>query len=170
MLYVKKADRITGGSDIRALALRDRSSQLLMRLPDPATDVSVSPDGRWILYLRRESGLPHVFVRPFPNVNDGVWKASVGPASNPRWERLARRLVFVSGSTMYQREPSRCSRHFTSRGRTVVNLPDGFAGSVDISPDGRRFLALKEAASGSAEIRVMLDWREQIAAGATRGK
>ena len=169
LLYVERADHMTGGSDIRALALRDRSSQLLMSLPDPAFDVSVSPDGRWILYLGQESGLTQVFVRPFPNVNDGVWKVSVGPARNPRWERLARRLVFVSGSAVYSASFEVQPAFHVTRAK-LADLPDGFAGSLDISPDGRRFLALKEVASGSAEIRVMLDWREQVAAGATRGK
>jgi len=110
-----------------------------------------------------------VFVRPFPNVNDGVWKVSVGPASHPRWERLARRLVFVSGSAVYSASFEVQPAFHVTRAK-LADLPDGFAGSLDISPDGRRFLALKEVTSGSAEIRVMLDWREQVAAGTTRGK
>ena len=67
LLYVERADHITGGSDIRALFLGDRSSQLLMSLPDQAFDVSVSPDGHGILYLGRESGLT-------AGVRSSIWK------------------------------------------------------------------------------------------------
>ena len=36
----------------------------------------VSPDGRWLTYGSNESGSYHVYVRPFPNVDDGKWQIS----------------------------------------------------------------------------------------------
>ena len=31
----------------------------------------LSPDGRWMAYASNESGQFEIYVRPFPNVNDG---------------------------------------------------------------------------------------------------
>ena len=38
----------------------------------------ISPDGRWMAYVSDESGEREVYIRPFPNVNDGRWQVSNG--------------------------------------------------------------------------------------------
>ena len=39
---------------------------------------TVSPDDRWIAYESDSSGRFEIYVRPFPNVNDGQWQVSMG--------------------------------------------------------------------------------------------
>ena len=36
----------------------------------------VSPDGHWMAYASTESGRFEVYVRPFPDVDDGKWQIS----------------------------------------------------------------------------------------------
>ena len=49
----------------------------MVMAPLPAeSHADVSPDGRWIAYMPSESGQPEVYVRPFPNVDDGRWQIS----------------------------------------------------------------------------------------------
>ena len=42
----------------------------------------VSPDGRWIAYTSDESGQFEVYVKPFPNVDNGRWPVSQGVVSH----------------------------------------------------------------------------------------
>ena len=47
----------------------------------------ISPDGRWIAYESNEAGTIQVWVRPFPNVNDGRWQISLQGGTRPAWSR-----------------------------------------------------------------------------------
>ena len=55
---------------------------------------AVSPDGRWIAYRSNESGQSHIYVRPFPNVDDGKWQISRNPALSPVWAADGSELFF----------------------------------------------------------------------------
>jgi serine/threonine-protein kinase len=43
----------------------------------------LSPDGRWLAYVSRETGDREIFVRPFPNVDEGKWQISQGGGTDP---------------------------------------------------------------------------------------
>ena len=74
-------DQGTGG--IGAVNLEgDRTSELVI---ETANDPAMSPDGRWIAYGSRESGRNQIYVRPFPNVNDGKWQVSRDGGVDPLW-------------------------------------------------------------------------------------
>lgn len=46
---------------------------------------SVSPNGRWISYAASEAGSHSIYVRPYPNVEGGLWQVSVEPSYDPVW-------------------------------------------------------------------------------------
>ena len=114
---------------------------------------AVSPDGRWIAYQSNELGRPAVFVRPFPNVDDGKWQVSQGLGFSPVWSRDGRELFYLSASrngrammaVAYAGDPT-----FTpSRPDRLFELPDRIQfGALnrqwDVTPDGRRFVMLEE--------------------------
>ena len=54
----------------------------------------VSPDGRWIAYTSNDSGQVEVYVRPFPNVDDGRWQISRGSGYAPVWAPDGQELFF----------------------------------------------------------------------------
>ena len=54
----------------------------------------ISPDGRWVAYASNESGQYEIYVRPFPNVDDGRWQISTDPGLSPVWSRDGRELFF----------------------------------------------------------------------------
>ena len=114
----------------------------------------VSPDRRWIAYQSNESGRWAVYVRPFPNVDDGKWQVSQGGGGYaPVWSADGRELFYVAagrgGRTMmavgYAGDPT-----FTpSRPEPLFALPGGVESGGpfrpwDAAPEGGRFLMVRE--------------------------
>jgi serine/threonine-protein kinase len=132
-------------------------------------EAEISPDGRWIAYQSDESGTRHVYVHPFPNVEQGQWQVSTDGGSRPLWARNGRELFYVSPDNRMMSVPVEAGTSFThgkvqalfdvsdnlSRGATVMNF--------DISPDGKRFLMLKnETPAGAATFVVVGNWFEEL--------
>ena len=59
---------------------------------------AISPDGRWMAYVSTESGKPEVYVRPFPNVDQGKWLVSAGGGAEPTWARSGREIFYRNGA------------------------------------------------------------------------
>ncbi len=57
-------------------------------------DPTLSPDGRWVAYEAMAAGEPQIFVRPFPNVEDGRTQVSADGGVDPRWSGDGRQLFF----------------------------------------------------------------------------
>jgi Tol biopolymer transport system component/tRNA A-37 threonylcarbamoyl transferase component Bud32 len=75
---------------------RDSTPRPLFATESSEGSPRISPDGRWITYLSNASGRREVYVRPFPNVDDGLWQLSLNGARSPRWARSGRTLYFRS--------------------------------------------------------------------------
>ena len=58
--------------------------------PGQFRNAEISPDGRWLAYESTESRRLEVYVRPFPNVDDGRWQVSTDLGFKPAWSRSTR--------------------------------------------------------------------------------
>jgi len=58
-----------------------------------------SPDTRWIAYTSDGSGVPEIYVRPFPVPagGGGLWRVSNGGGSQPHWRGDGKELFYISG-------------------------------------------------------------------------
>ena len=96
---------------IHEITLNDRDSNLALLTLGPKrrvepllqtqfreSDGEISPDGRWLAYQSNDSGQDQIYVRPFPNVNDGRWPISPAGGSRPVWSPAGRELFYVTGS------------------------------------------------------------------------
>ena len=54
----------------------------------------VSPDGNWISYVSMETGLPQIYVRPFPNIYGGKWQISTEPSGQPIWSPSSNEIFY----------------------------------------------------------------------------
>ncbi len=72
----------------------------LLQTPADEKDGEISPDGRWLAYDSAVSGRAEVYVRPFPNVNDGFVQVSSDGGRTPVWGPGGRELFFVDGTRM----------------------------------------------------------------------
>ena len=163
-LLVTQAASMTD-ADIHRLPLDgDGGSQPLIATDSVEVLPAVSPDGRWIAYQSNESGRWAIYVRPYPHVEDGKWQVSQGRGFSPVWSPDGRELFFLTAgpdgrgmmAVEYAGEPT-----FTpSRPRRLFALPSrvdvgGILRQWDVSPDGRRFLLVKDE-EGSADLRESL--------------
>ena len=132
------AVRGTDGVSAPLLAEADRSEQQ----PD------ISPDGRWIAYVSDQSGRDEVYVRPFPNVEGGVFLASTDGGRAPKWSSDGRVLYFVQPG----QPPLMVVRRLTDDTALGLEAPEalfpleglGFAG---VLPDGEGFIMVTSSAS-----------------------
>jgi dipeptidyl aminopeptidase/acylaminoacyl peptidase len=137
-------------------------------------DPMVSPDGRWMAYASNESGRYEVYVRPFPDVNNGQWQVSTSGGNTPLWSPDGRELYYhigdaamavpvETGSAFSHGKPKVLFQLKTTVRLSGIDLSDWTY--WDISPDGKRFLMWKEtdaAAEGPRKINIILNWTEEL--------
>ena len=122
--------------------------------PAAALFAQVSPDGRHITYQSFESGRFEIYVRPFPNVDEGKWQISSGGGLEPRWGPEGRELYYRRVSTLgveLVAVPIAKDPEFSPGIESVLFTGDYFTGSnffdssstYDVSADGQRFLLNK---------------------------
>ena len=132
-----------------------------------------SPDGRWVAYTVDQSGLPHVYVRPFP-VGEGRLEVSADGGEQPVWSRDGRTLYYVGargGIIIRARltlQPSLAvtSRDTVIRGGYYVPGRNGHA-MYDVDLDGEHLLLIRRVASSVPTI-VAVGWLDDVRAKLSR--
>ena len=140
-----------GGRDISLLRPGDTTARPIIASPRyDERAFQLSPDQRWIAYESDESGATEIYVRPFPNVDDGRWQVSTGGGRAPLWSRDGRELYWVDAArTMVgaavaptATAPGLGARRALFRLRDEWYLPDRENYTpFDIMPDGRFVMA-----------------------------
>jgi Tol biopolymer transport system component len=168
----------TMGFDIAMLSMEgDRKPKLLLNEKYHEAQPQISSDGRWMAYTSNESGQNQIYVRPFPEVNSGRWQISTSGGDSSLWSRDGRELFYRNGDAVMavsvKTSPafSRETPRVLFRGMYVssVFMANNYDFATwDISPDGKRFLMMKEAGSNASEagaprrINIVLNWFEEL--------
>lgn len=134
----------------------------------------ISPDGRYLAYQSNESARFEVYVRQFPQVDGGRWQISTGGGTRPAWARTGRELFYLDDADMLAAVPVQTSGPAFSAGKPARVLDTRYAApqirrTYDVSPDGQRFLMIKENSAGDpnatpASLIVVLNWFEELKA------
>ncbi|MDA2931194.1 hypothetical protein MYX84_14830 [Acidobacteria bacterium AH-259-O06] len=145
------------------------TAEPLLQTQFSETRATISPEGGWMAYMSNESGQWEVFVRPFPNVDEGKWQISSDGGVAPVWGPDGQELFYRNGETMMvvriKTEPI-----FTAGNPEVLFTGRYFTGAArhyDISADGQRFLMIKEGGqteetSARDELIIVLNWFEEL--------
>ncbi len=162
-----------GDSDIGILEMDvDGKTRPLIASPNYEGYASFSPDGQWLAYVSDESGRRHVYVTPYPEL-DVKWLVSGEQGGGwPSWSPDGTELFCRSGDKIMV-VPIQTGPTFKA-GKPRV-LFAGFLIGRDISPDGQRFIMIKQGgATGSdnkeSQINVVLNWSEELKRRVPTGK
>jgi eukaryotic-like serine/threonine-protein kinase len=131
---------LTPGAEVPAQALIQ--SEFGTIRPD------LSPDGRWLAYQSNETGRFEIYVRPFPNIDDGKWQISSAEGESPKWSPDGLELFFSrptgsadNGVWVAQRDSVDAARFSAPvRAFTGSDAVVSVARTFDISADGSRIL------------------------------
>jgi eukaryotic-like serine/threonine-protein kinase len=176
-------------SDGKTLVIEDRSKDLLQAniaalsmegshasrpLLANALQPKISPDGRWMAYKSSETGQGEIYVCPLPDVDKGRYQVSMGGGDNPLWSPGGRELFYLNGDAIMA-VSVKIDSSFSIAGtpkvlfRGTYIIPVDIDGTPwDISPDGKRFLMIKEprAAAGTdgslRKINIVLNWIDEL--------
>ena len=148
--------------------------QWLLRSEFNERNAELSPDGRWMAYQSDESGQYEIYVRPFPNVEDGRWQVSNAGGADPLWSRDGRELFYVEYPAPFHLMvvPVQTDPTFVPENpQELLDWPYSRLGegrSYDVSPDGQRFLAITrlpletDADASPPHINIVLNWFEEL--------
>ena len=107
----------------------------------------ISPNGRYLAYESSDSGRSEVYVRPFPQVDRGLWQVSTGGGTRVAWARSGRELFYLDAANKLTAVPVETSGPTFTHGRPARISETSYAAPnpsrhYDESPDGR-FLIIK---------------------------
>jgi len=148
-----------GKGDILAVRTRgDTTPVPLVATEAQETSPALSPDGKWLAYATDASGRFEVFVRPFPDVHDGIWQVSTDGGAEPQWSRDGKELFYRDASGWMVKADVSTKPTFSVESRTRL-FDAGAYMSTDyghyyaVEPGGKRFLLLRSAAFESVGSR-----------------
>ena len=150
--------------------LQSEGSEPVQLVATAATEQapSLSPDGRWLLYQSDRSGDHNVFVRPFPNVDDGLVQISLTGGTEPQWATSGNEIFYrdAIGQLVSARVEAGAALRVTAREVLFDALPywsDPAAPQYDVAPDDERFIML-EREPGSTSLVVVWSWLDGVKA------
>jgi WD40 repeat protein len=132
--------------------------------PDELQNGSMSPDGKWLLYVSNETGRREVYLVPYPSLGEKRQVSTAG-ADSGKW--------LGDHAILYQQPPE--GRLYavdvdTQGGGLRLGAPRPIFGGkppprgpFDATRDGKRLLyAVPVEDTASAQIRFVSDWREGL--------
>lgn len=154
----------------------DRKPRPLFATPFAEEWAQISPDGRWIAYDSDDSGRAEVYVAPFPGLGSKV-RVSTEGGLHPQWSPNGRELYYRTGSGEEAQRP--LGQRVKLMALPIETSPAFKAGTPHmlfegpffdsghdyaVTPDGKGFIFIRESqpASGPGELKVVLNWFEEL--------
>jgi hypothetical protein len=128
---------------------------------------SFSPNGQWIAYTAVKIGSPsNIYVKAWPESGPAI-RVSPDGGSNSLWDPSGRKLYYFRKNEMWevsfdprQTRPGQARRLFSGR----YNTGEIWHRNMVLSPDGKRFLLLKEVDDPPEwkKIHVVRNWFAEL--------
>jgi serine/threonine-protein kinase len=158
-------------NDLALLDMNAASGTATLVVDSPFVDGpgELSPDGRWLAYQSNESGQDQIYVRPL-DMPAGRVQVSQAGGTKPAWARNQRELFYLDAAGALTSVPVSTAGAFTIGAPVTISSTRYFTAtqtrSYDVTPDGRRFLFIKDAAQNPsttpASLIVTLNWFDEI--------
>jgi serine/threonine-protein kinase len=139
------------------------------QLLDNATGGELSPDGRWLAYSSTQSGQFEVYVTSYPDVR-GRWQISAGGGRQPAWSRDGRELFYRDFAGALITVDVKLSPTFQAGASRRLFSDPAYRGAgssmsdrtYDVSPDGRRFVMIRNVDKPQRSIAVVQNWFDEL--------
>ena len=136
-------------------------------------NAEIAPDGNWLAFDSNASGQFEIYVRPFPNVDEGRWQISQGGGTQPLWGPDGRELFYVTPTGQLtavpiETDPFAPGNPEVVLERSYLSRPGGIAvgRTYDVSPDGKRFLMIKDGGPGDetepTQLILVQNWLDEL--------
>jgi Tol biopolymer transport system component len=162
-----------GSNDVGLARLREDGAatsgdvRMLFDSPYNEQTAAVSFDNRLIAYMSNETGTNEVYARAFPALANRI-KVSTAGGTRPVFSRDGRELFYAEQSGGIMAVAIRPDGSFGTPQKLfdwpTIGIP-GFGRTFDVTPDGKRFLMVKEAdeaQAGSSDINIVMNWIEEL--------
>ena len=172
---VLSQDHPDEGANLHVLSLTGSGTlEPLITTPFDERNGEVSPDGKWLAYESNASGQQEIYVRPFPNVDEGQWSVSADGGVAPSWWSDGRELFYMDppapGNTQrLMTVPVETSPVVTFgrpealfEGTYYPSTPTNRGRTYDVTPDGQRFLMIRLNSAPSDQLVIVLNWSEEL--------
>jgi serine/threonine-protein kinase len=98
VVFYYECDDFVAACDIGSVTLAEEPvRELLIHSEFSERAPALSPDGRWLAYDSDRSGRYEIYVRPYPNLDDGRWQVSKDGGRNAVWSPDSRTLYYEAG-------------------------------------------------------------------------
>ena len=161
----------TGGrAEMRLVSLLgDKKSDLLPQAEAFGRGgIQLSPEGRFMVFADSESGQDEIYVAPLSSPEEKIRVSfGVGSTASSRWSRDGREILYLSPGRQLMSAPIRTTPSLSVGKPSALFTfkEDAAAYFFDVSPDGKRFLAvLAEGAGEPAPLHIVLNWTAEVAA------
>lgn len=157
------------GADVLRLPLSgDRTPMPLVQTKFQEGQASVSPDGKWLLYVSLESGNNQTYVRRFPS-GEGKWVISDGQGVEPRWSADGHKIYYRHQDSIMEVDVKPGADFVPGTPKRVMDASIVGAGGFDRNPawtvshDGSGFLGMVEQKSDAPDtINVVVNWQSGL--------
>jgi len=145
----------------------------LISTPGRDLGARLSPDTHWIAYYSNESSRDEVYVRPFPNVDDGKRLISTNGGSTPVWSPDGHELFYMNGAAMMAVPIAAHGTDFRP-GKPELLFEGPFDTTqemnFDIAPDGNHFVMVEaDPDARPTTVNVVVNWIEDLRRAAEAG-
>ena len=159
--------------DVWLLSLSEGlKAEPLLQEPTVERHGQISPDGKWLAYMSRETGTNEIYVRGLPPLT-GKWAVSTGGGTVPRWRGDGRELFYLAGGKLMAVDVNAEGIAFeTGTPKALFEFSHSNVTHADYFPyavtrDGRKFLVTRELPSRAGDARqapvvVVLNWFEEL--------
>jgi serine/threonine-protein kinase len=156
----------SSAGDVYSIALDGSTRLPLVATPGYDGGAQFSPDGRWLAYVTNEPGQFEVFARPYP-APDVRKVVSSGGGTQPLWSPTGKELFYRSGNRMMVVDVD-LKRPDLGLSKPRVLFEQRYAygsgqtnANYDVSPDGQRFVMVKDDAA-SGRLNIVLNWHDEL--------
>jgi eukaryotic-like serine/threonine-protein kinase len=159
---------------LQALRLDSRGEPItLVETLGEERNGDLSPDGRWLAYEGESPSAPgqlDISVRPFPDVNRGLWQVTRDGGTFPVWSRNGRELFYITLDGTVVAVPVETAGNAWNGGsptklfRGPYDIREGSLGrQYDVAPDGRFLMLKREAAAAAPHFVLVQNWVAEVA-------